>query len=412
MSSNRQRLLSLLMVGVVLLTGASACVAPAAGPQVAVTRVPLDLASSLPDQPLLAMAQPAPLFEVATDGGMVLQVGAGDSQQGDGVEATPQPGASQAVSTTVSSSDLPTAVAEDPHQELASQQVNQDTAAGTPEADDGLRPLQRTHNILLLGTDQLNLNYVGRTDTIMVLALDQENGRAALVSFPRDIYLPIPGVGYSRINTAYPYGETRKPGSGIPLLISTIEKNFGIPIEHYVRIDFTGFKDVIDALGGVDITVDCPIYDDKNINIFGVYTLDAGDYHMNGQQALYYARSRKTTSDFDRARRQQQVLMALRKRVLDAGLIPRVPALWSALRDTVDTDLGAGDIVELARLGATLDNRHLYGMVLRYPLVTDWVTPQGGQVQLPDLPAIADALDGIWNRKPLNETNKEEKICP
>ncbi len=194
--------------------------------------------------------------------------------------------------------------------------------------------------------------------------------------------------------------------------MSTIERNFGIPIERYARIDFSGFQDVVDALGGVDVTVDCPLYDELIYRYFQVYTLEPGTYHMNGEQALYYARSRKTTSDFDRARRQQRVLLAIRKRVLDGNLLPRIPALWLAMRDIVDTNLGPADIADLAKLGATLEGKDLYGMVIRYPLVDDWVTPQGGMVQLPDLPAINQALDNVWQRAPLQETNSEERLCP
>lgn len=277
--------------------------------------------------------------------------------------------------------------------------------------DPSLRPLQQTRNILLLGTDQRDLADVGRTDSIMVLAIDASNHRAALVSFPRDIYLPIPGFGYSRINTAFPYGEEIKPGGGLPLLMSTIDKNFGIPIERYVRIDFSGFKELIDALGGVDITVDCALNDELIPRYFGVDTLEPGDYHMNGEQALYYSRSRKTTNDFDRARRQQRVLLAVRSRILDGNLLPRIPALWQAMRDIVDTNLKPGEIADLAQLGANFQSKDLYGMVIRYPLVTDWVTVQGGMVQMPDLPAINTALDNIWQRAPLQQTSHEERVC-
>ena len=157
--------------------------------------------------------------------------------------------------------------------------------------------------------------------------------------------------------------------------------------------------------------VDCPLYDELIYRYFQTYTLEAGTYHMNGEQALYYARSRKTTSDFDRARRQQRVLLAMRNRVLDGDLLPRVPALWLAMRDVVDTNLGPGEIADLAKLGASLTGRDLHGMVIRYPLVTDWTTPQGGMVQLPDLPAINDALDRVWDRAPLQQTNDEERLC-
>jgi LCP family protein required for cell wall assembly len=364
------------------------CIAPlATAPRVMVTRVPIDVSSAAP---------PA-----AGPSGPALPTDASAAQASEVVTAT-----MAVLTVTPAEVDLTPSEPEG----IAATEVAP-VAAETLVGDPSLRPLQRTRNILLIGTDQRDLDFVGRTDTIMVLAIDAPNNRASLISFPRDLYLPIPGVGYSRINTAYGFGEERQLGGGLPLLMSTIERNFGIPIERYVRIDFSGFQGVVDALGGVDVVVDCPLYDELIYRYFQVYTLEPGDYHMNGEQALYYARSRKTTSDFDRARRQQRVLLAIRKRVLDGDLLPRIPALWLAMRDIVDTNLSPGDIAELARLGATLDGKDLYGMVIRYPLVTDWVTPQGGMVQLPDLPAINQALDNVWERAPIQETNTEERLC-
>lgn len=387
---------SFLLIVLVAMTGCVA--APAAGPQVIVTRVPLAL-----EQAVAAVGEPAPvsstpIVEQSTDFNFVQL---GDPEEPVAVEPAP-----------VSQSEPVVAL---PVTRTASAGVDAGPVAAVlaqPEQDGSLRPLQQTHNILLLGMDQRSLGYAGRTDTIMVLSLDQVNSRAALLSIPRDVYLPIPGVGYSRINTAYGFGEERQPNGGLALLSSTIEKNFGIPIHNYVRVDIQGFEEIVDALGGVDVTVDCDLYDEKFPGYFGVYTLTAGDYHMDGRQALYYARSRKSTSDFDRARRQQRVLLAIRRRALEADLLPRVPALYTALRDTVDTDLGPGDIADLARWAAGFKMENLFGMVLRYPLVDDWVTPQGGMVQLPDLPAIDDALDNIWTRAPLTQTNAEERLCP
>lgn len=383
------------LIALVALMAAS-CVAPAsAGPQIMVTRVPLEVGQDV--------AVKVASADTSSHGGDEQLAVVASSQE-------PEVGQSGVVTTSravASSSEPMTSEAT-----LAEDLPQIEQGSPTPTEDPSVRPLQRTHNILLLGTDQRDLDYIGRTDTIIVLAVDEPNHRAALISFPRDIYLPIPGVGYNRINVAYPYGEEIKKGGGLPLLMSTIEKNFGIPIDHYVRIDFSGFKDVIDALGGVDVVVDCSLYDELVYRYFGTYTLEPGTYHMNGEQALYYARSRKTTSDFDRARRQQRVLLAVRKRVLDAGLVPRIPALWTALRDTVDTDLNPGAIAELAKFGAGLDGKDLSGLVIRYPLVTDWVTPQGGMVMLPDLPGINNALDNIWNRAPITQTNDEEKLCP
>ncbi len=394
----RRRILRTQMVlfGLAALLVASCVAPPLAGPQILVTRVPLDMGR----------------------GDAVKIASAGTpSEIGDGVDPvaarTPNPasGVTGTVSLTLTAA-LPLS-ATDASAAISAEDIpHAEQGPPAPTEDPSVRPLQRTYNILLVGTDQRDLEYVGRTDTIMVLAVDKAKHRAALVSFPRDIYLPIPGVGYNRINVAYPYGEEVKKGGGLPLLMSTIDKNFGIPIDNYVRIDFSGFQDVIDALGGVDVVVDCPLYDELIYRYFNTYTLDPGTYHMNGEQALYYARSRKTTSDFDRARRQQRVLLAVRKRVLDGGLVPRIPALWMALRDTVDTDMSPGAIAELAKFGAGLDGKDLSGLVIRYPLVTDWVTPQGGQVMLPDLPGINDALDNIWNRAPMPQTNDEERLCP
>ena len=373
------RQIALLGLIVMVLTG---CAAPlAAAPRVMVTRVPLEVAA--------AESAAAPTSAGPDLSGSIAVTGTLPMQTPLPVSLDPvQPG--QELTQTVDATVTPALVV---------------------EGDPSLRPLQRTRNILLLGTDQRELGSVGRTDTIMVLAIDTPNNRAALVSFPRDIYLAIPGIGYSRINTAYGFGEERQPGGGLPLLMSTIERNFGIPVDRYVRIDFSGFQDVIDALGGVDVIVDCPLYDELIYRYFDTYSLEPGTYHMNGEQALYYARSRKTTSDFDRARRQQRVLLAMRNRVLDGDLLPRVPALWLAMRDVVDTNLGPGEIADLAKLGATMTGRDLSGMVIRYPLVTDWTTPQGGMVQLPDLPAINAALDRIWERAPLQQTNDEERLC-
>lgn len=393
----RSNAILLLSLAVLLL---AACVAPPrAGPQVNVTRVPI----STPEDDLQAGAADGP-------GGLLrptVPVGRPSDPTGS-VQNRP------ALAGIKPSSLAVAAPENDPGQvtytSLAPAQKGADYT--TPGGIDGNRPLHRTRNILLLGTDQNYLNSVGRTDTIMILAVDVENGRAGLVSIPRDVYLPIPGLGYSRINTAYPNGEVRQAGGGIPLLTSTIEKNFGIPIHNYVRIDFGGFQDVIDALGGVDIEVECPLYDNNFLQFFDVYTLQPGNYHMTGIQALYYSRSRLTTSDYDRARRQQQVLMAVRNRVLEGNFLPNIPALWSALRSSIETDLDLGELLQLAQFGATVDIRSLRGMVLRPPLLTSWVTPQGAYVQLPDLPAIAAAIDGIWERPPLLETDQAEKYCP
>ncbi|MCS6844243.1 MAG: LCP family protein [Caldilineales bacterium] len=374
----RSPIICVLLLGILSLA-LTGCASAAFGPEVLATRQPLDPANAapLPNSPALAVASSTPEAVLAL--------------RREGEESMPGDASPIAPNEPVEPGSQPTATP---------------TAAG----EEG-HPLQHTYNILLIGTDQADIDYIGRTDTIIIVAIDKANGRAAMISLPRDLYLPIPTIGYSRINTAYFFAEQRRKGSGVPVLVSTIERNFGIPIHNYVRIDFSGFKKVVDAVGGVDITVECPIYDDLFWRFFGQGTLEPGTYHMTGEQALYYARSRKTTSDFDRARRQQQVLLALRKRALDAELLPRLPALWRALRSSVDTDLDLPTLLELAPLGATIDTGRLHGLVLRPPLVVGHTTAQGAMVQVPDIPAINEALDHIWERKPITETLTEEKLC-
>lgn len=181
----RARQGALLIAALLLLAG---CAAPlASAPRVIVTRVPLALdAASSPD----AAARPP-------------------------ADAAGLPGPAAIAVTQTLTAAHQTALADAAQLGLEpSAAISAPVSAEVVVGDPSLRPLQRTRNILLLGTDQRELGSVGRTDTIMVLAIDAPNNRAALISFPRDIYLAIPGVGYSRINTAYGFGEERQPGVG------------------------------------------------------------------------------------------------------------------------------------------------------------------------------------------------------
>lgn len=263
--------------------------------------------------------------------------------------------------------------------------------------------LERTLNILIAGSDERKEGGPWRSDVVMVVAVDWAAQEVGVISFPRDLWVRIPTVGENRINTATFFGELyRYPTGGIGLLSDTIQRNFGIRIDHYAKINFEGFKQVVDALGGVDITVDCPLTGwfppAPGSDDLVWMTLQPGDYHMDGALALQYVRERKTTSDVDRARRQQRMLLALRKRARDINILPRVPVLFDALRDTVETDLGLTQIIPLARLALQMDTGKVHGFIIDFQHTQSWTTPDGARVLLPKMKLIQEGIRDLFDQ--------------
>ncbi len=258
-------------------------------------------------------------------------------------------------------------------------------------------------NVLLLGIDRRGGKSWGHlTDTIIIVTVDPTNGTAGLLSIPRDLYLPIPGNGEDRINTANVYGYSRKyPGGGPALLKRTIEVNFGISIDYYVMIDFDGFSRIVNTLGGVDVNVPKTLHDTKYPDpkpgdpfAFKTIHFDTGWQHMDGAKALQYARSRMSTSDFDRANRQQLILVAIRDKALSLNILPKLPTLAATMMDTVNTDMTLQEMLELAPLVPQIDMANVKQVVIQKPLVYGYRTDKGAAVQLPrwDLinPVVAD----------------------
>ncbi|HEY7909522.1 MAG TPA: LCP family protein, partial [Thermomicrobiales bacterium] len=157
-------------------------------------------------------------------------------------------------------------------------------------------------HILLLGLDRRDSEPT-RSDTMIIVTVDLWNGVASMLSIPRDLVVPIPGNGEDRVNAAYTYGQIAHPDdpvAGPALAVETVSKQFKIPIEHYLQVDFNGFRVVVDAVGGVDISVSEVIDDDAYpTDDYGYKHIhfDPGCYHMNGEQALEYARTRHASSD-------------------------------------------------------------------------------------------------------------------
>jgi LCP family protein required for cell wall assembly len=225
-------------------------------------------------------------------------------------------------------------------------------------------------NILLLGLDQRwQVQHRSfRTDTIMIASLNRETKEAMLFSMPRDLYVEVPGHGKRRINIVHVLGETQGyPGGGPALLMDTIEQDFGIPLHGYVMINFFGFREIVDLLGEVDIYVEKEIWDPKYPDDRGgdmTIHIPAGQQHMDSEMLLRYCRSRYTTDDYDRARRQQKALMALGKKFLSLQMIPRLPELLQTMSHTFYTDLALDEIVRLAQIGSQVDPEQVQLVVL------------------------------------------------
>jgi LCP family protein required for cell wall assembly len=202
--------------------------------------------------------------------------------------------------------------------------------------------------LLVLGSDarpdELHKGQVGRTDTLLTVVADRSPAEVAMISLPRDLWVPIPGFGEERINAAYAIG-------GPKVAERVVGDTLGVGVDRYLLIGLQGVRDVVDAAGGVDIDVATPIHDDAYpTDDYGTIVLDipAGHLHMDGETALRYARTRHQDNDFGRIARQQQVMAALRSAMLRPTNWWRIPAVIGAVRSATKTDLGPLDLATLA----------------------------------------------------------------
>jgi len=264
-----------------------------------------------------------------------------------------------------------------------------------------------TVTILLLGSDRREGQSHWRTDTIILVSVDTRGHMAGLLSIPRDLWVYIPGRGNERFNTADLWGEMGKyPGGGPALIKKTIEYNLGLPVHYYVRVDLQGFVKIIDTLGGVTVDVDCPLSDrfpdPDSPTGFTDLDLSPGIYHLDGKAALYYSRSRLSTSDYDRSRRQQKVIRGVWEQALRLDILPKIPELWQTLGDTFQTDLSLEQVLTLAYLGTQMEPQNIHGHFIDRTAVTGWVTPQGAQVLLPNHEKIRQVVDQFLAPPPLD----------
>lgn len=256
-------------------------------------------------------------------------------------------------------------------------------------------------NLLVLGVDRRpGEGNIVRADAIMLVGADAQEPSLVLLSIPRDLYLLIPNQGKNRINTAHVFGEMDRPGGGPERTAAAIEANFRLRVDSWVRLDFDGFVALIDAIGGLDINVPEAVVDYAYpTEDYGTMTIEipAGLQRMDGERALQYARSRHTSSDFDRSRRQQIVVQALMRKLASPTTWPRIPALYGAFASAVDTDL---NWLQLAHLGLTalrVGPEGIEQMVIDENMVTPYTTDAGAAVLAPRWevigPAVADLFD-------------------
>ncbi len=267
-------------------------------------------------------------------------------------------------------------------------------------------------NVVLTGTDQdvdpTDPSY--RTDSMIVVAINRTTNTVSMLSLPRDLFVYIPTYGMARLNEAFNIGavEGFHPGGGFGLLQQTILYNFGIPVDFYARVSFNGFKQIVDTLNGVDVAVDCPVTDLRyqgptdpqhtpQPSEYTPYTLQPGYYHMDGSLALWYARMRHASSDFDRSRRQQQVLRDIWATARAQGLLAQAPNLWNQLTQIVETNMTIGDVVSFIPLALNLSPTNVtsYYMNKGYE-VEHWAAPDGSDVQIPDPKGFFNTIDRFY----------------
>ncbi len=277
--------------------------------------------------------------------------------------------------------------------------------------------------IVLLGSDRRPDWEHWNTDAIQYAIIYPKVPSVTLLSIPRDLYVYIPQFHLSRINVADMYGERYGfDGGGFGLLNQTLLYNLGITADFYAMVDFQGLKDIVDTVGGIEVPVHCRIED------YWPYPNDEGEYdwlvlepgirHMDGRLALWYSRTRKTTSVFDREQRQQQVLEAIWRKAREGGLLSMVPKLYDQYGKLVQTDLGIGEILTLGMIAAQIEPSQVSLYNIGRAHVEPYVTIHGGGVYLPQWETLGPLIDRamlppspsraalasikveIWNRSP------------
>lgn len=244
------------------------------------------------------------------------------------------------------------------------------------------------HNVLLLGMDFADLtNAVARTDTMILATFLPSKPYVGTLSIPRDLWVTIPEVGENRINTAHFFAEANQPGSGPAAALQTVNLNFGVQFDYYIRIRFEGFRAVVNAMGGVDIELN---------EAMGGY--EPGKYHLTGNKALAFVRYRQDSDDFFRMEHGQFMMKAIFRNLLESHNWPHIPEVLTAFRDNVSTNLPRWLwprlVFSLLRVGPDgIDNR-----IIGREMVIPFVTFDGAYVLAPNWESINPVLSSMFGK--------------
>ena len=312
--------------------------------------------------------------------------------------------------------------------------------AGTANPSVSAQPLQTAPpwngkdrlNILLVGADQRPGEGTFNTDTLIVVSIDPTTKQVALFSLPRDtVDVPLPpgparnvfGASYQgKINSLWTTAQGRPdifPGNanqrGFQALKDTLAYMYGLKdgIKYYVEVNFDGFRQVVDAIGGVNINVQVPVLDDRYPGDDGTHLrvyIPSGIQHMSGAQALIYARSRHTSDDFDRGARQQRVLLSLRQQTDVPSLLPRLGDLENALKRAIKTDIPVGILPQLLGLAGDVDTTNIRQYVFAPPLYQTQILhgDPRGYVIIPKVAQIRQAVAQAFRVDPAAEAQREK----
>jgi LCP family protein required for cell wall assembly len=278
--------------------------------------------------------------------------------------------------------------------------------------------------VLMLGLDYRDWSAneeASRSDTMILFTLDPQTKTAGILSIPRDLWVSIPGFQHGKINTAYYLGDAYKlPGGGPALAVKTVEQFLGVPINYYAQVDFGAFVRFIDEIGGVIIDVPQPI----TIDLLGTgpktkKKLQPGRQLLPGEWALAYARARYTEGgDFDRAARQQQVIMGIRDRILRFEMLPtlisKAPALYNELSTGIRTNLSLDEVLKLALLAQSVPQESIQQGIINKDNVFFGFSPDGLSILIPipdDIHLLRDKIFATsGSLSPMTPGNDQERM--
>lgn len=267
----------------------------------------------------------------------------------------------------------------------------------------------RRWTFLVMGLDRRphESNLPTRTDTMFVMTVDPQARSARALAIPRDLWVDVHGpngVFKQRVNAAYEFGEAQEEGKGIETVELTVENLLGLDIDHFVIIDFEGFRSVIELLGGIDVEVpeglgvNDPFYSETELP--GDYypcVFEPGTHHMDGSQALCYARVRNNSDDRERILRQQIVIDAVVEKAAQLDILSSpqtMISLWRRYKDTVQTDVNDLQVPGFASMAASIDRDAISYLSLG-PATVAWTTPEGAQVLVASQEGISTLVDAF-----------------